>query len=227
MKRNPILIFRSLLVLCITLFTQEAQAGSVNLLGHQIMLPIPPGYCEMGGHPADNELLRLGKESVGNSNELLVAFADCSELKELRNGKRVLLDHFGQILAQKSNGQLANFPGMARPLFLQKMSQRAGSTNEAMKNANTKLRQVTSGYTGFENLGILKVDENGMYVGLVLGMVTPSGQPRSLLGVSALTLIKEMSMSINLYQTYKGAPDLPGLLAAQQSAMAKFVKANN
>jgi hypothetical protein len=43
----------------------------------------------------------------------------------------------------------------------------------------------------------------------------------------AMTLVKDIAITINLYQAYWGLPDLGGLLTPQQAATAGFVRANN
>ena len=54
-----------------------------------------------------------------------------------------------------------------------------------------------------------------------------TGRPRPIIGVVGGTLVKEFSITINLYQAYRNSPDLRGLLARQQSAIASLVRANN
>lgn len=45
--------------------------------------------------------------------------------------------------------------------------------------------------------------------------------------VMGITLVKDIAITINLYQAYWGLPDLGGLLTRQQAATASFVRANN
>ena len=85
-------------------FAAIAQAEPTTLLGRTIEAVIPSGYCEAGKHPADAELARRTIEGIGDSNQVLVLFANCKELEEFRRAKRSFLDNYGQILVQKPKG---------------------------------------------------------------------------------------------------------------------------
>lgn len=218
---------RLLLSVVLTLLSVGAEAGPVNLLGRSIEPVIPAGYCEVGGHPADTKLVSHTREVIGTSNQILALFADCKELDDFRKGKKTMLDNYGQILAQTPKGQLRALKGVSRPEYIQKMSAQSGYMPEAFKKAEARVRQYVPGFQSQENLGLLATDSNGLYVGLLMTMADDTGRPRSIVGVAGMTLVKELSFSINLYQVYKTTPDLRGLLARQQAAMASFVRANN
>jgi hypothetical protein len=218
---------RLLLSVVLTLLSVGAEAGSVNLLGRSIELVIPAGYCEIGGHPADTEFVSRARESIGTSNKILALFADCKELDDFRKGKKTMLNNYGTILAQTPNGQLRALKGVSRLEFIQKISARSGYIPEALKKAEARVRQYYPGLQRQEYLGLLATDSNGLYLGLLTTMADDTGRPRSIVGTLGLTLVKELSFSINLYQVYKSTPDLRGLLARQQTAIASFVRAND
>jgi hypothetical protein len=217
---------RLLLSVAITLLSIGAQARLVNLLGRPIELVIPSGYCEFGGHPADSELVSRAREGIGTSNQILALFADCKELDDFRKGNRPMLDNHGQILAQNQKGQLRAFKGVSRPEYIKNMSAQAGYLPDALKKADARLKQFPW-YQNNENLGLLATDSNGLYVGLLMTVTDATGRPRAIVGVVGFTLVKEISITINLHQVYRSTPDLRGLLARQQTAMASFVRANN
>jgi hypothetical protein len=58
-------------------------------------------------------------------------------------------------------------------------------------------------------------------------MTDETNQLRRILGITGRTLIKELPVSINMYQAYKGSPNVGALLARQKSALAAIVKAND
>lgn len=218
--RAPILFLIALLAL-------KAEAATVNLLGRSIEAAIPAGYCEVGAHPAEAEIVSRAREAIGNSNQILAMFADCKELEDFRKGRRTTLDNYGQILAQTPKGQLRALKGVSRSEYIQKMSGQAKNFPEAFKKAETRLKQSVPGLQPLENLGILSTDSNGLYVGLLMTMTDDTGRPRPIVGIVGMTLVREMSITINLYQVYRNSQDLRGLLARQQSAIANFVRVNN
>ncbi len=218
--RAPILFLIALLAL-------EAEAATVNLLGRSIEAAIPTGYCEVGAHPAEAEIGSRTREAIGNSNQILAMFADCKELEEFRKGRRTMLDNYGQILAQTPKGQLRALKGISRSEYIRKISGKANDFTEAIKKGETRAKQFVTGLQTVENLGLLSTDSNGLYTGVLMTMPDDTGRPRSIIGIVGMTLVKEMSISINLYQAYRNSPDLRGLLARQQAATATFVRVNN
>lgn len=218
---------RAPLVFLFALFVLEAEAATVNLLGSSIEAAIPTGYCEVGAHPAEAEIVSRTREGIGNSNQILVMFADCKELADFRKGRRTMLDNYGQILAQTPKGQLHALKGVSRSEYIQKMSGQVKKFPESLKKAETRLKQFIPGLQLGENLGILSTDSNGLYVGLLMTMADDTGRPRPIIGVVGMTLVRELSITINLYRAYGNSPDLRGLLARQQSATASFVRVNN
>jgi len=101
------MFLRPLFVLVLALVSlTDASAGSVTLLGQPIEIVIPPGYCEIGTHPADVEMVKFVREGIGTTNRVLALFAACGELEEFRTGKRKVIDNYGWILVQTSKGEL-------------------------------------------------------------------------------------------------------------------------
>lgn len=224
--KNMKILMRMTLVIVITLLSIGAEAATVNLLGRTIAVVIPAGYCEFGGHPAEAELVRSTKECIGDSNQILVLFAECKELENFRKGRRTMLDNYGQILAQTPKGQLRAIKGVSRSEYIRRLSSKS-SWEEALKKAEARVKQYFSGYQSSESLGLISTDANGLYMGILMTLTDDKGSPRQIIGVIGITLVKELSISINLYQVYRKEPDLRGILLRQQSAMANFVRANN
>ena len=222
---------RVLIVFLIALLALEAEAATVNLLGRSIEVAIPTGYCEIGPHPAEAEIVSRTREAIGNSNQILAMFADCTEREDLRNGNRTMFDNYGLILAQTPNGQLRALKGVSRSEYIRVLSGKLGgkgtSIIEAMKKGETRIKQFDSGAHLDEYLGLLSTDSNGLHVGMLMTLSGDTGKQKPIAGVSGLTVVKEMSISINFYQAYKTSPDFRGLLTHTQSAIASLVRVNN
>lgn len=223
---TPIMLFRLALLVSMLVLGTHVQAGQATVLGRLIELAVPAGYCEAGKHPAEAEVVRRTKEGIGTSNEVLVMFANCRELDELRAGKRQLFDNYGQILIQRPKGQLRAIPGITRADYISKISGQAGAFPDAFKKAETRMRAFFPEYQSMENLGAIDKDENGLYVGLLLAITADTGQPRRIVGIVGLTLTRQLPVSLNLYQAYGSTPDLQALLTRQKAALAVFVQRN-
>jgi len=216
---------RMFFVLLISLFSIRAEAATVELLDRPIEIIIPSGYCEVGGQPEDKEIVNRTKEAIGINNQVLALFADCKELKEFRKGKRAAFDNYGQILAQTPKGQLRAQKDISRDEYIKKIG--GSNLSEACKKAQARAKQYIPGYQNFENLGVLSTDSNGIYVGLLMSMTDDTGKIKPIVGIVGITLVKELPISINLYQAYKGSPNLQSLLTLQKTAIANFVRKNN
>ena len=123
-------------------------------------------------------------------------------------------------------GQLRAMKGVSLSEYIQKISALSNYMPEAFKKAEARAKQYNPGYQAQENLGLISTDANGLYMGILGTLTDDTGRPRQIVGVLGMTLVKELSISINFYQAYKKSPNLRGLLTRQQSAMASFVRAN-
>ncbi len=92
----PIILTASMLVPA-TLAGAETKVGSKqNIAGKTVHLGLPDHSCPMDPkNPADKMLIDGVKTSIKGSNELLMQFADCEELKNWRTGKQKYLNNFG------------------------------------------------------------------------------------------------------------------------------------
>src|SRR2546430_2735326 len=96
MATNTVRIATAFLLSC---FVSGAVAAADARIGDvPLQLPKPPGYCEMDPVLASDAPLigRLHATMTKAGNRLLVISADCTELKDWRNGKRHDLDHMAQ-----------------------------------------------------------------------------------------------------------------------------------
>jgi hypothetical protein len=100
------MLLRLLLLSFFAFLAVDAQAATITLLGRSVEIVIPSGYCEFSNHPADAEMVRRLRDGIGDSNQIIVLFADCRELEKFRRVKGAMLDNYGQILAQTPKGQL-------------------------------------------------------------------------------------------------------------------------
>jgi hypothetical protein len=208
-----------------------AQAATVDLAGRRIEVPVPAEYCQFGKRLVDIELARNLLSELGNDNQVLAFFADCDELDAYRHRRRSALDNFGLVFAQRRNG---NSPvpigGRSRPEFIKDMggvvlSDRSdvvklGEAHYKLALARGKLSLRS------QQPFHLQADSNGAYFGIVGQLTASDGKPSNVLGVLGITLVKEMFLSIEIYQRVGASPPIEDLLERQQAAMAKLVEAN-
>lgn len=223
------MLTRGVLLVFFTLLSISTQAGTVNLLGRQVEVVMPSGYCELGMHPSDADLIRrlnVIHGINGNESQTLSTFADCKELEDLRNGKRLRVANYGTIYVPTPNGQIPVMKGITRSEFIQAAKQDGQSvTDNALKTFESRVRERLPSLQ-VRSIALLRIDSNGAYYGALVSYTDDKGKPGQSVSIMGATLVKELPVFINLVQVYTKSPDIRGLLSRQQAAIAQFVHAN-
>ena len=208
-----------------TVIQQRAAAESVNVLGQQVLFSNPSGYCTPGESAREVELMDLAKRSLAEGSRLVHAAVLCSELEDYRMGRRDMLDHWLQIqlIGPKGNFQRIEMP---REAFLSGLSKSTPRVNSAELNRRLK--------ASFENSDVALTDMkfdpigrdgNAVYFSMRMNMsVGESSRPVS--GISAITLLNSLPLSINVYEG-TGSPQSRGQLQAIQQELLNSLLTEN
>ncbi len=208
MRRLP---FVFALLLAAAPATAQGLAGpsasvTVEIGGVKVALTAPAGHCIKDRNiPQDRELLENVERAVAGQNRLLIGFAECGQLAELRDGKRTSLDNFGQYMTPLSHErQVLTMTPSAYVAMMTKMFREQGMALWSSQEGNVKQRLESSveglklGQT--KMLGVLRSDERAVYIGVVLGVRLPDGSDKRLLGVVSTGLIRGKMISVNVYR---------------------------
>ena len=208
-----------------TVIQQRAATVSVNVLGQQVLFSNPSGYCTPGESAREVELMDLAKRSLAEGSRLVHAAVLCSELEDYRMGRRDMLDHWLQIqlIGPKGNFQRIEMP---REAFLSGLSKSTPRVNSAELNRRLK--------ASFENSDVALTDMkfdpigrdgNAVYFSMRMNMsVGESSRPVS--GISAITLLNSLPLSINVYEG-TGSPQSRGQLQAIQQELLNSLLTEN
>ena len=172
-----------LLLACVPsgVMAKEARIGPVA-----VSLPPPPGYCEMdAAQAADARMLATVNEMLGaTGNRLVVASAECKQLKEWRKGKRASIDNLAQYqtLSSLEEGQLSAPPEIAikemcdqmRAQAEQLMDDVAGNLRDRAEKA---MQNVKFEDTKF--LGVIAQEPLACYGGLLQKSKAEDGAERA------------------------------------------------
>jgi len=222
---------RLIIMQLLVLMAVGAQAAPVTVAGRKIEVPIPAEYCQFGKRFIDVELARVILSEIGNDNLVLAFFANCEELDAYRHGKMAALDNFGLVFAQARKGSNPEpITGLSRPEFIKKNGGviipnladvvEIGESQYKLAQARGNLSLLT------QQPFRLQADQNGAYFAIFGQLSDGRGKASTVLGVFGITLVKEMFLSIEIYQRFSGSPPIEALLERQQAAMAKLVAAN-
>ena len=204
---------------------RSATTESVNVLGQQVVFSNPSGYCTPGKSAREIELMDMARRSLGEGSRLVHAAVLCSELKDYRQGQREMLDHWLQIqlIGPKGNFQRIEVP---RETFLSGLSKSSPRVNPAELNRRLKASFENSDISlsdmKFEPIGR---DGNAVYFSMRMNMsVGESSRPVS--GISAITLLNSLPLSINVYEG-TGSPQSRGQLQAIQQELLNSLLTEN
>lgn len=167
----------------------------------------------------------FARRSLGEGSRLVHAAVRCSELEDYRKGRREMLDHWLQIqlIGPKGNFQRIEMP---REAFLSSLSKSSPRVNPAEINRRLKASFENSDINlsdmKFEPIGR---DGNAVYFSMRMNMsVGETSRPIS--GISGITLLNSLPLSINVYEG-TGSPQSRGQLQAIQQELLNSLLTEN
>lgn len=185
---------------------------SVNVLGQRVVFSNPSGYCTPGKSAREVELMDVARRSIGEGSRLVHAAVRCSELEDYRKGRREMLDHWLQIqlIGPKGNFQRIEMP---REAFLSGLSKSSPRVNPDELNrrlrASFENSDINLSDMKFEPIGR---DGNAVYFSMRMNM-SLGETSRPISGISGITLLSSLPLSINVYEG-TGSPQSRGQLQA-------------
>ena len=198
---------------------------SVNVLGQQVVFSNPSGYCTPGKSAREVELMDLARRVLGEGSRLVHSAVRCSELEGYRKGRRDMLDHWLQVqlIGPKGNFQRIEMP---REVFLSGLSKSSPRVNAAELNQRLKASfengDISLSDMKFEPIGR---DGNAVYFSMRMNMRVGE-TTRPVTGISGITLLNSLPLSINVYEG-TGLPQSRGqLLAVQQELLNSLLTEN-
>lgn len=204
---------------------QNVATESVNVLGQQVVFSNPRGYCTPGKSAREAELMDWARRVLGKGSRLVHAAVRCSELEDYRKGRREMLDHWLQIqlIGPKGNFQRIEMP---REVFLSGLSKSSPRVNAAELNQRLKASfengDISLSDMKFEPIGR---DGNAVYFSMRMNMRVGE-TTRPVTGISGITLLNSLPLSINVYEGI-GLPQSRGqLLTVQQELLNSLLTEN-
>ena len=204
---------------------RNAATESVNVLGQQIVFSNPSGYCTPGKSAREVDLMDLARRSLGEGSRLVHAAVRCTELEDYREGRREMLDHWLQIqlIGPKGNFQRIEMP---REAFLSSLSKSSPRVNAAELNRRLKASfensEISLSDMKFEPIGR---DGNAVYFSMRMNM-SVGETSRPVTGISGITLLNSLPLSINVYEG-TGSPQSRGQLQAVQQELLNSLLTEN
>ena len=224
--------FATLLLLQCAL-SATAIAADVKIGEASIHLPQLPGHCEMDAVvAADARLIaNLHSSLAKTGNRLLLLSADCAELRDWRNGKRLDLDHMAQYqtIIELENGPLPdtpekmakNFCANMNALAMQSMDYILPDPQERAERASRDLK-----VNEIKLLGMVAEDPLVCYTAAMQKFKVEAREETTQVTIIATTFLKSKVVQLYLFAPYAGGKTIAQLLATHRKNVSQLHRAN-
>lgn len=207
LRLPPALAFRAGLALAATLLPGAAGAVGVEV-GPGESLEIAPlaGYCVLDeARPAEAQLIRTMRGAVGETMRVVLAFGDCNELVELRDGKRGLLNHFGQVLLLTEGNAIQRVTD-PRPAYLNAIAKPfpTATIEEVAANGEAQSRASKPADAPKPIFAVVARDELAIYIGTT-SLQGRGAEKTMVAGLAGIGLIRQVPVNVNLFSAYDGS----------------------
>jgi len=202
-------------------------AAQATVEGVSINLPTPAGFCELGsGNPTDQRMLDTIAEALAKArgNRLLAMSADCQQLGDWRDGRRLLAD-YGQYQAPRiAAANEETFRQTCAALRSQGGRSFANMKNDAKARMEDSIRQMKVNDQRFA--GFLGEDPTACYIALLQKLKAEEGPDVTQLTVLAITMVNGKFLFVNRYAPYVNADSINDTLAKLKVTIAALQEAN-
>jgi hypothetical protein len=207
-----------ILSIAIILFPAFGNAKDVRIGPDIVSMSIPRGSCYLDStKQPDNTILQNHKEFNKGVNEVLLAYANCSQLKLLRSGEKSTIDHYGYVLAptslidKKLNVSVEDYLSRMLELKKKKGAEVFNKKFDEKKDfIKEKLPLLKVNEPTF--LGIFAQNKDAIFSVILHNIETETGDRIYMVGVEAITLIRKKPVYFYLWNRYQGNSTLPWLL---------------
>jgi hypothetical protein len=215
---------------CLCLFldaASDAMAAQAKVEGVSIALPVPAGFCELSsGNPTDQRILETIGEALAKArgNQLLAMSADCRQLADWRDGRRLLGD-YGQYQAPRiAAANDETFRQTCAALRSQGGRSFANTKNETKAKMEDSIRQMKVNDQRFA--GFLGEDPTACYIALLQKLKAEEGPDVTQVTVLAITMVKGKFLFVNRYAPYLNADSIAETLAKLKLTITALQEAN-
>ena len=214
--------------LSVAAMAADAKIGDVSL-----RLPQPSGYCELDPVLASDGAFigRLHSSMTKTGSRLLVISADCTELREWRNGKRPDLDHMAQYqtiielehqpLPDTPEKMAKNFCANMHATALRSMDYILPDPQERAERASRDLK-----LNEIKLLGKVAEDPMVCYTATVQKFKVGDRAATTQVTIIATTFLKGKVVQLYLFAPFAGGKTIAQLLAKQRTNLSQLQRVN-
>ena len=203
-------------------------AEQVDIFGRPLELFLPDGYCLLdAAQPNEKMLLDITTANNQGSNHLVAYFVPCNDLAAYRAGAITSMTEYGILFVPLVGGSFQPTPE-GRAATLQQVAASLPGIDAAVLAEVERQAQSSQGgvkIDGVQFLGVLGQDDSALYAGLLLD-VSDGQQTLAAAAVIGMTVLRDVTLTANLYRPYRSNADIVALTSELQPYMAALVAAN-
>ena len=219
--------------LALCLASDPGAAADVKIGEVSLRLPQPAGHCEMDPVIAADARLFAGLHAslAKTGNRLLVLSADCTELKDWRNGKRPVLDHVAeyQTVRALENGALPDPPQVLVDRYCNEMITAADNsmpgTGPGVQVRADRAAEIVR-VNEMKYLGVVAAEPLVCYAATMHKFGIENVGEFTQATLIAATILKNKVVICYLFAPYAGRDTIPKLLALQRGNIRQLQRVN-
>lgn len=224
-RRNTYYSF--LFGLLLLVFSETTLGASIDVAGRRLIVTQPPGYCWLDMNGRESQMAQQADElATRTGQELLLLFADCKELSDLRANRRTYLSTLGQISALRGKGGTVVPTKQSRREVIEQVQRQMHSSPkvDVRREAN---RSIPGTLLSMGTPTLLAVDEYGAYYGSMVRSRTSQGKDRTMAAIVAFSALNNIQILVRLGDDALKEPyDFAPLLARLRILMRELVQLN-
>ncbi len=208
--------------------SSAALAENFDIGDRQISVLPPQGYCALDRNkPNDQTYMRAIQKDVGESGLLLMAFFRCDLLALARQGNGGPMYDGGDVVLTMEGGKPPIFRMTRKDRVIVINRDAAKFDYKSLFAADGRLLSLPLSSSGQAAAyrGAIQADDQGFYWGTVSKRFASEGTV-SLVGVSAVTLLKQAEVTIRRLRPEAHRDVMTALLAEQNAYVARLIALN-
>lgn len=207
---------------------QVARAQDQVFAGRSIAIAPPQGYCALDPTQPQDAALLAQQQKLQQQSKLALMFLDCGDLNALRDGGSAAPQRYGTALVLEQQGEVHAIANASRTDFVHAVARPLATTNLDDIRRQLGRPEQAAAEGGIRVLGVIKADERAVYLAVAIDSVSVDGKPTlaGIVGVTAITLVNRIPLSLNLYQVKGDVDAVAALLSDQQHYVEALLAAN-
>jgi hypothetical protein len=199
-----------ILVVVVLGIASTANAESLSVLGRNIQLVPPPGFCTLGNSAVELELARFQRQNTSPAGELVQFAVPCSELSNFKSGKSENFTRWVQILVLKHKGALKTVT-TPRVDFVRDIAGRLADSPPDMNALSARMRDhLAKSGSSVSGASAQPIGATSEAVFMELRMTVTHGTDTSpVVAVMAVTVVNQLPVAVYAYATPKSRGESP------------------